>query len=175
MSLITPVILSGGSGTRLWPLSRTGRPKQLLSLTSEETMLQLTAERAPPAEGYAAPVVVANAAHAAMIEEQLGAVGIDDALLILEPAGRNTAPAIAAAALAVDRDAIMLVMPSDHVIRDVGAFRAAIAAAKPLAEEGWLITFGITPDGPETGYGYIQLGEGLGEGLASAGQLEHRL
>ena len=166
MSLITPVILSGGSGTRLWPLSRTGRPKQLLSLTSEQTMLQLTADRAPPSEGYEAPVVVANAAHAGMIEEQLGAVGVENALLILEPAGRNTAPAIAAAALALDRDAIMLVMPSDHVIRDVPAFRAAIAAAKPLAADGWLITFGITPDGPETGYGYIQRGEELVPGVA---------
>src|SRR4051812_49173321 len=101
MSLITPVILSGGSGTRLWPLSRTGRPKQLLSLTSEQTMLQLTADRTPASDGYATPLVVANAAHAAMIEEQLGAVGVENALLILEPAGRNTAPAIAAAALAL--------------------------------------------------------------------------
>lgn len=166
MSLITPIILSGGSGTRLWPLSRTGRPKQLLSLTSEETMLQLTASRAPVSEGYAAPVVVANAAHVEMIEEQLTAGGLEQALLILEPAGRNTAPAIAAAALAVDRDALMLVMPSDHVIRDVAAFRAAIAAATPLAEQGWLITFGITPDGPETGYGYIQRGEELSPGVA---------
>jgi mannose-1-phosphate guanylyltransferase/mannose-1-phosphate guanylyltransferase/mannose-6-phosphate isomerase len=101
-----------------------------------------------------------------MIEEQLGAIGIKDALLILEPAGRNTAPAIAAAALALDRDAIMLVMPSDHVIRDVAAFRAALAAATPLVEQGWLITFGITPDGPETGYGYIQRGEELAPGVA---------
>jgi len=166
MSPITPVILSGGSGTRLWPLSRTARPKQLLSLTAEETMLQLTARRTPPAEGFAAPIVVANAAHAAMIEEQLAATGIDDALVILEPAGRNTAPAIAAAALTLDRDTIMLVMPSDHVIEDVAAFRAAIAAAEPLAEQGWLITFGISPDGPETGYGYIRRGPELAPGVA---------
>ena len=166
MSLITPVILSGGSGTRLWPLSRTGRPKQLLSLTSEETMLQLTAQRAPAADGFAPPIVVANAAHSDMIEAQLGASGIDNALLILEPAGRNTAPAIAAAALALDRDAMMLVMPSDHVIRDVAAFRAAIDAARPLVEQGWLATFGITPDGPETGYGYIKRGSALAPGVA---------
>jgi len=166
MSKITPVILSGGSGTRLWPLSRTGRPKQLLSLTADETMLQLTAGRVPPGEGFAAPIVVANAAHADMIEAQLDKAGIADARLILEPIGRNTAPAIAAAALALDRDAIMLVMPSDHVIRDVPAFRAAIEAARPLVEQGWLATFGITPDGPETGYGYIKRGETLAEGVA---------
>jgi mannose-1-phosphate guanylyltransferase/mannose-1-phosphate guanylyltransferase/mannose-6-phosphate isomerase len=166
MSQITPVILSGGSGTRLWPLSRTGRPKQLLSLTAAETMLQLTARRVPAGEGFAAPIVVANAAHAEMIEEQLAKAGATDALLILEPTGRNTAPAIAAAALALDRDAIMLVMPSDHVIQDVAAFRAAIAAATPLVEQGWLATFGITPDGPETGYGYIKRGEKLAPGVA---------
>jgi len=166
MSKITPVILSGGSGTRLWPLSRTGRPKQLLSLTADETMLQLTAGRVPPRDGFAAPVVVANAAHADMIEAQLDKAGIADARLILEPIGRNTAPAIAAAALTLDRDAIMLVMPSDHVIQDVAAFRAAIKAATPLVEQGWLATFGITPDGPETGYGYIKRGEALAPGVA---------
>jgi mannose-1-phosphate guanylyltransferase/mannose-1-phosphate guanylyltransferase/mannose-6-phosphate isomerase len=166
MSQITPVILSGGSGTRLWPLSRTGRPKQLLSLTAAETMLQLTARRVPTSEGFAAPIVVANAAHADMIEAQLEKAGIAESLLILEPIGRNTAPAIAAAALALDRDAIMLVMPSDHVVQDVAAFRAAIAAATPLVEQGWLTTFGITPDGPETGYGYIKRGAELAPGVA---------
>ena len=166
MSQITPVILSGGSGTRLWPLSRTGRPKQLLSLTAAETMLQLTARRVPASEGFAAPLVVANAAHADMIEQQLEKAGVPESLLILEPKGRNTAPAIAAAALALPRDAIMLVMPSDHVVQDVAAFRAAIAAAKPLVEQGWLATFGITPDGPETGYGYIKRGEELAPGVA---------
>jgi mannose-1-phosphate guanylyltransferase/mannose-1-phosphate guanylyltransferase/mannose-6-phosphate isomerase len=166
MSKITPVILSGGSGTRLWPLSRTGRPKQLLSLTAPETMLQLTAQRVPPGERFGPPIVVANAAHADMIEQQLSAVGIDNATLILEPVGRNTAPAIAAAALALEPDAIMLVMPSDHVIQNVAAFRAAVEAARPLVEQGWLATFGITPDAPETGYGYIRRGPELAPGVA---------
>jgi mannose-1-phosphate guanylyltransferase/mannose-1-phosphate guanylyltransferase/mannose-6-phosphate isomerase len=138
----------------------------LLSLTAAETMLQLTARRTPTRDGFAAPIVVANAAHADMIEEQLEQAGIAEAQLVLEPTGRNTAPAIALAALALDRQAIMLVMPSDHVIQDVAAFRAAIAAALPLVEQGWLATFGITPDGPETGYGYIKRGEPLGEGIA---------
>jgi mannose-1-phosphate guanylyltransferase/mannose-1-phosphate guanylyltransferase/mannose-6-phosphate isomerase len=138
----------------------------LLSLTAAETMLQLTARRVPTSEGFAAPIVVANAAHADMIEQQLEQAGIDDATLILEPVGRNTAPAIALAALALPRDALMLVMPSDHVIQDVSAFRQAIAAATPLVEQGWLATFGITPDGPETGYGYIERGEMLAPGVA---------
>ena len=163
--LITPVILSGGSGTRLWPLSRTGRPKQLLSLTHADTMLQLTARRMTPDAGFAAAIVVANAAHAEMIAGQLTEIGIDDARIILEPVGRNTAPAIAAAALLLDPDAIMLVMPSDHVIRDLDAFRAAVAAAAPLVETGWFATFGIAPDGPETGYGYIKQGAALAPGV----------
>jgi len=166
MSKITPVILSGGSGTRLWPLSRTARPKQLLSLTAEETMLQLTARRVPPAAGFAPPVVVANAAHADMIEDQLAEIGAEPGWLILEPAGRNTAPAIAAAALVLQRDDILLVMPSDHVIHDVACFRAAVEKARPLVEQGWLTTFGITPDGPETGYGYIKRGDELAPGVA---------
>jgi mannose-1-phosphate guanylyltransferase len=165
MTLITPVILSGGSGTRLWPLSRTGRPKQLLSLTHDDTMLQLTAARTPESAGFGAPLIVANAAHAEIIETQLAAADVREPLLILEPVGRNTAPAIAAAALALDREAILLVMPSDHVIEDVAAFRAAIGSITPLVEQGWLATFGITPDGPETGYGYIQRGEELAAGV----------
>src|SRR5688500_5827094 len=115
---ITPVILSGGSGTRQWPLSRTGRPKQLLSLTDEETMLQLTARRTADGERFEAPIVVANAAHATMIEEQLAATGQLGASLILEPTARNTAPAIALAALACPPHALLLVMPSDHAIAD---------------------------------------------------------
>ncbi|MET0269832.1 MAG: mannose-1-phosphate guanylyltransferase/mannose-6-phosphate isomerase [Sphingomonas sp.] len=162
---ITPVILSGGSGTRLWPLSRTGRPKQLLALTHIETMLQLTARRADDATRFGDPVVVANAAHVDQIEAQLRAVGVTPAPLILEPVARNTAPAIALAALAADPEALLLVMPSDHVIADIAAFRAAIEAAVPLAEDGWLVTFGIAPQAPDTGYGYIRTGAPLGDGV----------
>jgi mannose-1-phosphate guanylyltransferase/mannose-1-phosphate guanylyltransferase/mannose-6-phosphate isomerase len=162
---ITPVILSGGSGTRLWPLSRAGKPKQLLSLTHDETMLQLTARRTGDADRFHPPIVVANARHAAMIAEQLAAVGSAAATVILEPAARNTAPAIALAALHAAPDALLLVMPSDHVIADVDAFRAAVDAAVPLVEQGWLATFGITPDAPETGYGYIRSGEEIAQGV----------
>lgn len=165
MTAIVPVILSGGSGTRLWPMSRPERPKQLLALTAEETMLQLTAQRAT-GDNFAAPIVVGNAAHAEEIETQLEAAGNGAQALILEPAGRNTAPAIALAALALDdRSAPLLVMPSDHVIADVPAFHAAIDAALPLVEQGWLTTFGITPDAPETGYGWIAIGDELSPGI----------
>jgi mannose-1-phosphate guanylyltransferase/mannose-1-phosphate guanylyltransferase/mannose-6-phosphate isomerase len=163
---IMPVILSGGSGTRLWPMSRPERPKQLLALTSAETMLQLTALRTEGIVGSGRPIIVANAAHAGIIEEQLAAVGFPESVILLEPFGRNTAPAIALAALAADNpDAALLVMPSDHVIGDLPAFHAAIDRAMPLVAQGWLITFGITPDAPETGYGYIRFGEGLAAGV----------
>jgi mannose-1-phosphate guanylyltransferase/mannose-1-phosphate guanylyltransferase/mannose-6-phosphate isomerase len=163
---ITPVILSGGSGTRLWPVSRSGKPKQLLALTHVETMLQLTIGRCAEAAGFAPPVIVANAAHAGEIELQLAVSGYAAYSLILEPAARNTAPAIALAALAGEPDAILLVMPSDHVIADVSAFHAAIAKAVAPVEAGWLATFGITPTGPETGYGYIRRGTEIAAGVA---------
>ena len=164
MSAIVPVILSGGSGTRLWPMSRPERPKQLLALTARETMLQLTAARAH-GDAFAAPIVVANAAHADEVEAQLAAVGAAPQALILEPAGRNTAPAIALAAIAAAPESPLLVMPSDHVIADREAFHQAIHAALPLVEQGWLVTFGITPDAPETGYGYIKVGEAIAAGV----------
>ena len=161
---IVPVILSGGSGTRLWPMSTPDMPKQMLALTAEETMLQLTAQRAQ-GERFAAPIVVANARHADMVEQQLQDVAASAQALILEPVGRNTAPAIALAALAADGSAPLLVMPSDHVIIDIPAFHAAIQAALPLVEDGWLITFGIDPHAPETGYGWIRIGEQIADGV----------
>ena len=158
---IIPVILSGGSGTRLWPMSTPETPKQLLALTADETMLQLTAQRAC-GERFAPPIVVANRRHAEEIETQLEAIGTPAQALILEPVGRNTAPAIALAALtAGGGEAALLVMPSDHVITDVDAFHAAIHAALPLVEQGWLVTFGIDPHAPETGYGWIHIGEAV--------------
>jgi len=161
---IVPVILSGGSGTRLWPMSRPEMPKQLLPLTADETMLQLTARRAH-GEAFAAPIVVANARHADAIDEQLAAADAKPQAVILEPVGRNTAPAIALAALAAGAEDALLVMPSDHVIADVEAFRAAVEAAMPMVADGWLVTFGIAPDAPETGYGWIQVGDRLAEGV----------
>ncbi len=164
---IVPVILSGGSGTRLWPVSRPERPKQLLPLTADQTMLQLTAVRtqnfAAAAIGH--PILVSNAAHADIIDEQLKQSGINDYQVILEPVGRNTAPAIALAALEAQADDALLVMPSDHVIADLHAFHEAIARALPLVAKGWLVTFGIAPDGPETGYGYIQMGDLCGDAV----------
>ncbi|WP_208408606.1 mannose-1-phosphate guanylyltransferase/mannose-6-phosphate isomerase [Sphingomonas vulcanisoli] len=163
--MITPVILSGGSGTRLWPLSRTQKPKQFLSLTGDETMLQQTLRRAIGGQSFADPIIVASAAHADEIEAQLAAIGVSGARLVLEPAARNTAAAIALAALAAPADSLLLVMPSDHVITDVPAFHRAVAAAVPFCLDGWLTTFGIAPDGPETGYGYIKRGVEIGLGV----------
>jgi mannose-1-phosphate guanylyltransferase len=161
-SSLTPVILSGGSGTRLWPLSTEVRPKQFIALTAAQTMLQLTLGRGDGLPGITAPMIIANAAHADLVAHQHDG----EMTLILEPCARNTAPAIALAALAMtDADGLMLVMPSDHVIADLPAFHAAIARARPLAADGWLVTFGIEPDAPETGYGYIALGEALTEGV----------
>lgn len=164
MRTIIPVILSGGSGTRLWPMSTPDRPKQFLSLTAEQSMFQLTALRTRESERFGPPIIVANARHAALIEEQLSAVGIGNPTLILEPCARNTAPAIALAALEAG-DAPILVMPSDHVIANVAAFHEAIDAALPQVEKGWLATFGIAPTGPETGYGYIRKGGQIAEGV----------
>ena len=167
---IVPVILSGGSGTRLWPTSTPATPKQLLALTAEQTMLQLTAMRTAGAR-FAAPVVVANAAHADEVERQLSAVGLGAGALVLEPVARNTAPAIALAALAAGGGAApLLVMPSDHVIADLPTFHAAIEAALPLVEQGWLATFGIAPDAPETGYGWIKMGDPIGAGVHRVAQ-----
>lgn len=163
---ITPVILSGGGGTRLWPMSTPDKPKQFLSLTGDDTMFQMTLARASDDRRFSPPIIVANAAHAALVEDQMDAMGVTGGQIIYEPCARNTAPAIALAALAADANAPLLVMPSDHVILDVAAFHDAINAALPLVEDGWLVTFGIEPVGPETGYGYIRIGEALGGKVA---------
>ncbi|HEX8193525.1 MAG TPA: sugar phosphate nucleotidyltransferase [Allosphingosinicella sp.] len=163
---ITPVILSGGSGTRLWPLSRADRLKQFLTLSGEHSLIQQTALRVADPALFAAPMVVAGAAQGPEIEAQLAAAGVAHARLVLEPAARNTAPAIALAAFAAAPDDLLLVLPSDHFIADPVGFCAHVAAARPAAEEGWLVTFGMTPDRPETGYGYIRPGDPIGGGLS---------
>ncbi|MEX1213615.1 mannose-1-phosphate guanylyltransferase/mannose-6-phosphate isomerase [Saccharospirillum sp.] len=162
-TLIQPVILSGGSGSRLWPLSRGGYPKQFLPLVGENSMLQATAQRVNR-EGFSSPLMICNEDHRFIVAEQLRSIDVTPSRIILEPLGRNTAPAVAIAALSAlqeREDALLLVMPSDHVIADETAFLAAIQQAKAAAEQGKLVTFGITPEKPETGYGYIQKGEAL--------------
>ncbi|MDR6842923.1 mannose-1-phosphate guanylyltransferase/mannose-6-phosphate isomerase [Pseudoxanthomonas sacheonensis] len=164
---ILPVILSGGSGTRLWPLSREAYPKQFLPLVGDDTMLQATWKRVAPVAS-AAPIVVANQEHRFMAAEQLRGCDVTPAALILEPIGRNTAPAIAIAALqalSAGEDALLLVLPSDHVVRNDGAFHAAVREAAVAADVGKLVTFGIVPTAPETGYGYIKAGAGVGVGV----------
>ncbi|WP_310593353.1 mannose-1-phosphate guanylyltransferase/mannose-6-phosphate isomerase [Pedomonas mirosovicensis] len=162
---IWPVILSGGSGTRLWPMSRSLYPKQLLPLVDSHSMLQTAVRRVMNGGRYGAPVLVANEEHRFIIAEQLRQTDCQPAAIILEPEGRNTAPAIALAARFVmerDPEALILVMPSDHLIRDEAAFRTAVEAAVAAAEEHRaLLTFGIRPDRPETGYGYICCGAPL--------------
>lgn len=165
---IVPVILSGGAGKRLWPLSRPGRPKQLIALAGSESLLQQTARRVGDRARFADPIVVAGADHADAVEAQLAAIGASPRLLIVEPFGRNTAAAIALAALSAGEDDVLLVMPSDHLIADPDAFRAAIERALPFAALDWLVTFGIAPDRPETGYGYIRRGAQLGDGVFRA-------
>ncbi len=165
--MLTPVLLSGGVGSRLWPVSREGHPKQFLPLAGEISMLQETLQRTAGLEA-AASIVVCNEDHRFMVAEQLRQLGLEAGGLILEPQGRNTAPAVALAAVhAVDSDpdAVLLVLPADHLIRDVDAFVAAVGMALPLAREGRLMTFGVVPTSPETGYGYIRCGEALADKL----------
>lgn len=156
--MLAPLILSGGSGTRLWPLSREHYPKQFLPLTGERSLFQETLERLDGLDA-AAPMVVCNQAHRFMVAQQLQETNRAASAILLEPVGRNTAPAVAVGALHVletDPDAILLVMPADHVITDVAGFAAAVREGEQAAKQGSLVTFGIVPTRPETGYGYIK-------------------
>lgn len=165
--MLIPLILSGGSGTRLWPVSRRNLPKQFLTLSGSETLFQQTVKRAAALPGATLPVVVASDDHRFLAAEQLQELGIKGASILLEPVARNTAPAIAVGALQamqLHADALVLVLPADHLIGDSQAFAEAVAKAIPLAEAGRLVTFGIRPDRPETGFGYIRRGQAIDGG-----------
>ncbi len=174
--MIIPVILSGGAGTRLWPLSRAMYPKQFLPLIGERSLLQQTVLRLQGLPDLAPPLVVCNEEHRFLVAEQLRAVGASDGEILLEPAGRNTAPAVALAALRVkargDDDALLLVLPSDHVIADPEALQRAVMAGVAAARAGSLVTFGVLPTRPEIGYGYIRVGELLDDGAGSARRVQ---
>ena len=163
--VITPVLLAGGSGTRLWPVSRKSFPKQFAPLVGDETLFQASAKRLSGAR-YAAPIVMTNADFRFVVAEQMAGIGIKPAAILIEPAGRNTAPAILAAALMAaekNPDALLLVAPSDHVVPDAEAFGRAVERGAEAAVQGRIVTFGITPTRPETGYGYMEA-EGEGDG-----------
>jgi len=162
---IIPVILSGGLGSRLWPLSRTTTPKQLRAVLGDHTMVQATALRLAGLEGVAAPLVVCNRQHVDTVAAQLAAIGCEPQRIVGEPVGRSTAAAVAAAALLAPGDATLIVLPADHLIADVDAFAVAAGVAVEAAAGGSLVTFGIVPTRAETGYGYIRVGAELGPGV----------
>ena len=163
---LIPLILSGGSGTRLWPMSRELTPKQFLPLVTHLSLLQETLQRTHSIGPFVQrPIIVCNEAHRFLVAEQARAISIEPQAIVLEPAGRNTAPAVAAGALLAESfatDPLLLVLPADHVILDTAAFAAAVTAAIAAARDGRLVTFGVVPDKPETGYGYIARGEERG-------------
>lgn len=161
MPIIVPVILCGGSGTRLWPRSRSDKPKPFLPLVGDSTLFEAALSRCPVAGGFASPVVVTGHKHLEHVETQLG--DSDGAQVIVEPSARNTAAAIALAAYRLPKDAVMLICPSDHHIGNPQAFAVAAHAAADLAEEGWLVSFGIEATAPETGFGYLKRGEAISE------------
>ena len=169
MTKITPVLLCGGSGTRLWPLSRKSYPKQFARLTGDASLFQQAATRLS-GPGYNRPLILTNSDFRFIVVEQLAAAQIDPGAILIEPQGRNTAPAILAAVLhvfATDPDGLVLIAPSDHVVPDAAAFRAAVAAAIPAAKAGRIVTFGITPTRAETGYGWLELVTGSGAGATA--------
>lgn len=166
--MLIPVLLSGGVGSRLWPVSRELYPKQFLPLTGEGSLLLQTLNRAAGIPAAAAPLVICNDEHRFLVAEQLRLAGIKPAAILLEPEGKNTAPAVAAAALralTIDPQAVLLILPADHVIQEPQVFAEAVARGMKAAEAGYLVTFGIVPTAPETGYGYIQAGDTWSDGV----------
>jgi mannose-1-phosphate guanylyltransferase/mannose-6-phosphate isomerase len=171
--MLIPLILSGGSGTRLWPVSRRNLPKQFLSLSGDGTLFQQTVARTQSLPDVRAPIVVASEDHRFLAADQLLESGITGASIVLEPVARNTAPAIALGALKAmeqDADALLLVLPADHLIGDTKSFTDAVKQALPAANKGWLVTFGIHPDRPETGFGYIRRAESIGDNAYRVGK-----
>ncbi|MFT5701710.1 MAG: mannose-1-phosphate guanylyltransferase/mannose-6-phosphate isomerase [Desulforhopalus sp.] len=176
--MIIPVILCGGSGTRLWPLSRELYPKQLIALTGEHTLLQQTVMRLSGIKEVGSPIIICNEEHRFLVAEQLRQVNIQADTIILEPVGRNTAPATALAALRItheQKDSTMLVLPADHLIEDTQSFHDAVEAAVKIAQTNNLVTFGVVPKGPETGYGYIKKGEPHGKNDQKGQQLSFKI
>lgn len=158
---VTPVLMSGGRGTRLWPLSRRDHPKQLQPLLETGTMMQATAMRLSGVPGVTSPIVVCGSAQLQMVQAQLAEIGCEPMITVAEPVGRNTAPAIAAAALVAPPDTILVVLPADHMVADVRSFQEAVSVAVEAATDGGIVTFGVVPTRAETGYGYI---EAIGDG-----------
>lgn len=163
---LRPVILSGGSGTRLWPLSTPELPKQFIKLFDDKSLFAMTLERLQSLGEVAGAIIVTGASHLHLVETELAAASLDVATVLVEPLGRNTAPAAVAAALAASPGDLLMILPSDHLVADVSAFQSAVAAAAVIAGEGGIVTFGIRPDRPETGYGYIEIGEPVGGAFA---------
>jgi mannose-1-phosphate guanylyltransferase/mannose-6-phosphate isomerase len=164
VSNLRPVVLSGGSGTRLWPLSTPERPKQFVPLFDGQSLFEMTLTRMGGIRGTVSPVVPTGATHVSLVRDALTSAGIDSARVLVEPSGRNTAPAALAAAIVADPEDILVIVPADHLISDISAFRGAVAVAAGHAGEGGIVTFGIKPSRPETGYGYIEIGESRGGG-----------
>lgn len=174
---ILPIVLSGGAGTRLWPASRRRQPKQLLQLVDDRSMFLMTVQRAAALPDTIAPIVVSGEDQRIGIQRELATAGLEGSRMMLEPVGRNTAPAVAVAAIdatATGEDPLLLVLPADHVIGDEAALADAVTTAARLAAEGYLVTFGITPAAPETGYGYIETGDDLGDGAMAVVQFREK-